>query len=198
MTSAISETTNKEFIKIFSQLKVKPSYESSFDFYSKLSNEWFEVVNEIYLEKGSFKTWVKLYNTIISDSRAKLSERKIDNGFFDRFYGSDYKVEVIDEHIVNDDEETKILPNKEKTLIEKVKVKLKKYGFDGEYEIIESKISSLKSLADRVRKVIYISEEFNIEEDMWELIKSVVVLESRGDADYIYKLFAKHLKEKHD
>jgi len=192
ITRVISRTNNKLFIKSFSSLEINPCYESSFDFYDKLSDEWFEVVHEIFQEKGSFITYHKLYEQIISDRRTKLDERKIDNGFFDRFYGSDYKVEVVNEN----NETSKNL--EQKTLTHTVKDKLKKYGFNCEYEIVLSKISSLKSLADKVRKVIYISEDFDVETDMWQLIKSFIVLESKGDVDYIYKIFANYLKDKHD
>jgi hypothetical protein len=129
--------------------------------YGTFSNEWVEVVNNLFIEDE-----LRAYpfsKSFKEDSRFKVGSVRVEYGS----YSSPIKVEV-----------TPVIQPEEVALSfeEKIIKMASELNFTFEYPIKQSTLSSnFKVLADRKEHCLYVDSSF-VEDDMWQLVREVFKL----------------------
>lgn len=131
---------------------------STLNSWNDVSNEVFEVIDQLVEENGSFKTYNFLYDRVVKDDRYKHEGRVLSTITSSMYsYSKDVKVET-----------TPQVSPKVKTKKEEI---MSKYKLDfSEIEIKESYLSGSSCVADKFNKTIIIATDFEIEKHMADFI----------------------------
>ena len=185
IVSGIAQCSDKSLLsKIIVPSDVTPDKfledRSTLNSWDKVSDEVFEVIDNIVEENGSFKTYDFLHNRVVKDDRYKHEGRVLSTITSSMYsYSRDVKVET-----------TPQMSPKVKTKKEEI---ISKYRLDfSEIEIKESSLSGSSCVADKFNKTIIISTDFEIEKHMADFIVQYYSILS---SDNIIKSLSTKLEE---
>lgn len=161
IASGIAGSFDKSLLKIIVSNSLEEdeflSKRSALSEWEYVSDEVFEVIDEIVSEYGDFKTYDFLYRRLVKDSRYKHSGRVLNTISTSLYYSKDVIIESVPEV-------TPTLKTKKDEIVSKYNIDL------SDIEVKESILIGNSCVADKFNKVIIISNEFDIEKQMSEFI----------------------------
>lgn len=178
---AISHTDSKELILDLIENEVF-EFEDDIGFGSYLSSTWVDVINAYYREHGAIKTYKSLMRGFMSNDKFEIGTKTVAT---ERQVWFEDRVQVTPEIVVE-----KVL-----TFEERVVQTCADQGFAVEYPIVLSTIERIKCVGDVFKKTIYVSESWNADDDVWEIVKAQYKIKYNNHQDRIYKDLAGLLKK---
>jgi len=158
------------------------SFESSLSLDNHLSDQWVEVVNNMFKFDGEISTYEELIKNFKNDNRIDIGVRMISSQYATY---SEHKVEV---------REVESEPEQALTFEQRVKKICSDNGVEITTAIVESQIDGMMCLGDRSKKVIHVNAEFDAP-DVWEALKAEYRVLHSGNIDKIFQDFAASLKK---